>query len=100
MGQAFARAATSGRLESTDTGLRWTWPVQPPDLSRALWPVAVSAMDLLDRAPLDLLGRCHHCRWLFLDTSRSTHPALVQHERLRRVGRVRRHRARSRTGYS
>ena len=51
-------------------GLRWAWRDDTDDLERPLWPIAVAAVDLLQTAPLELLGRCQHCRWLFLDTSR------------------------------
>jgi predicted RNA-binding Zn ribbon-like protein len=33
--------------------------------------VAVSAFDLLTRGPLDRVGECPGCGWLFLDTSRN-----------------------------
>ena len=52
------------------TPLRWTWRDDTEDLERPLWPIAVAAVDLLMNSPLHLLGRCQHCRWLFLDTSR------------------------------
>jgi predicted RNA-binding Zn ribbon-like protein len=40
-------------------------------LERPLWPLAVSALDLLRVGPLDRLKACHDCPWLFLDTSRN-----------------------------
>jgi predicted RNA-binding Zn ribbon-like protein len=35
------------------------------------WRVSVSAVDLLRTGPLDRIGRCPSCRWVFLDTSRN-----------------------------
>jgi predicted RNA-binding Zn ribbon-like protein len=46
----------------------------PADLGRAeapLWPVARSAGDLLLSGPLERIGQCPSCGWLFLDTSRN-----------------------------
>jgi predicted RNA-binding Zn ribbon-like protein len=40
-------------------------------LQRPLWPLAVSALDLLRDGPLDRLKACEDCPWLFLDTSRN-----------------------------
>jgi predicted RNA-binding Zn ribbon-like protein len=40
-------------------------------LERPLWPIAVSALDLLRDGPLDQLKACEDCPWLFLDTSRN-----------------------------
>jgi predicted RNA-binding Zn ribbon-like protein len=40
-------------------------------LERPLWPLAVSALDLLRYGPLDRLKACEDCPWLFLDTSRN-----------------------------
>ncbi len=41
------------------------------ELERPLWPLAVSALDLLRHGPLDRLKACEDCPWLFLDTSRN-----------------------------
>ena len=35
------------------------------------WRVAASAFDVLRDGPLDRVGSCPACRWLFLDTSRN-----------------------------
>jgi predicted RNA-binding Zn ribbon-like protein len=40
-------------------------------LERPLWPLAVSALDLLREGPLDRLKACEDCPWLFLDSSRN-----------------------------
>lgn len=48
-------------------------PVWPPAsrLADLVGPVADSAVTLLRTGPLERVGRCPSCRWLFLDTSRN-----------------------------
>jgi predicted RNA-binding Zn ribbon-like protein len=41
------------------------------DPAAALWPVSHSAGELLLSGPLERLGECPGCGWLFLDTSRN-----------------------------
>lgn len=38
---------------------------------RVLWAVADSAVELLRHGPLDRVGECPSCGWVFLDTSRN-----------------------------
>jgi predicted RNA-binding Zn ribbon-like protein len=98
VGRFFAVAVTRGRLQASDTGLRWTWPtLSQVDLEAPLWPIAVSAVDLLDKTPLDLLGRCHYCRWLFLDTSRNRTRRWCSMNACGGTDKMRRHRARLRS---
>ena len=67
---AYLSAIAHALPEFTSGRLHWRWHDDADDLERPLWPIAVAAVDLLQTGPLQLLGRCHHCRWLFLDTSR------------------------------
>ena len=60
-GAAVERANLAGR------DLAW----DGDDPERPLWPIAVSALDLLRDGPLDQLKVCEDCPWLFLDTSRN-----------------------------
>ncbi len=60
-GEAVERAGLVGRE------LAW----DGDELERPLWPLAVSALDLLRHGPLDRLKACEDCPWLFLDTSRN-----------------------------
>jgi predicted RNA-binding Zn ribbon-like protein len=41
------------------------------DPRRVLWAVADSALELLRHGPLDRVGECPACGWVFLDTSRN-----------------------------
>jgi predicted RNA-binding Zn ribbon-like protein len=60
-GAAIERAQLAGR--------DLVWAGDDPE--RPLWPIAVSALDLLRDGPLDRLKACEDCPWLFLDTSRN-----------------------------
>lgn len=64
---AYTRALARAVLRPTADGfeLTWTPPVDP------LWMVARSAGELLLDGPLDRVGECPGCGWLFLDTSRN-----------------------------
>lgn len=71
---AIQRALTRRRLVIDGDEFRWGWETAPEALDRLLWPVAISAGDLLVSGPLDRIGRCaddRGCGWLFLDTSRN-----------------------------
>jgi predicted RNA-binding Zn ribbon-like protein len=58
----------SGLARGNETyHLRWA----PADAAGVLWFVAASGTELLTRGPLDRIGECPSCRWLFLDTSRN-----------------------------
>ena len=46
-----------------------TWTSASPQA--LAWRVSASALDVLRDGPLDRVGRCPSCRWLFLDTSRN-----------------------------
>jgi predicted RNA-binding Zn ribbon-like protein len=43
------------------------------DARRVLWAIADSASELLRHGPLDRIGECPSCGWVFLDTSRNGH---------------------------
>lgn len=66
----YARGLPHARFERLGTAMVRRWP-QPVRAEHLGWHVAGSALDLLTTGPLDRLGRCHGCGWLFLDTSRN-----------------------------
>lgn len=70
LARAYARAASSARITGTDGRFTLTWP---PDgsLEPLLHCVADSAVKLLEHGPLDRVGACPSCGWLFLDTSKN-----------------------------
>ncbi|TDE13076.1 CGNR zinc finger domain-containing protein [Jiangella asiatica] len=65
-----AEGVRHGRLDDDGDRFRLTWGA-PRTAQVLLWEVAASAVDLLTRGPLDRLGECPSCGWLFLDTSRN-----------------------------
>lgn len=70
---ANVRLATRAGSSPGDGGPAYEliWPVRSGRLDAPLWPVAHSAGDLLLSGPLDRVGECPSCGWLFLDTSRN-----------------------------
>jgi predicted RNA-binding Zn ribbon-like protein len=61
------------RLTHKGGAFAWTWQDGETALDRILWPVSLSAADLLTSGDLSRLRQCggHECGWLFLDTSRN-----------------------------
>jgi predicted RNA-binding Zn ribbon-like protein len=88
---AIAHAA----LHLSADGLEWAWPDDTDDLQRPLWPLAVAAVDLIQTAPLNLLKRCQHCRWLFLDHSRQHNRRWCSMDGCGAIVKMRRYRTRA-----
>jgi predicted RNA-binding Zn ribbon-like protein len=67
-----ARSLSHRRLVPAGKGLAWTWTSDEADLDRPLWPVALSAADLLVSDDLYRVRQCagDDCGFLFLDTGR------------------------------
>jgi predicted RNA-binding Zn ribbon-like protein len=68
------RAAHAGAVAHAALAIRgdraeFTWSGDA--LDRPLWPVALSAVDLLRSDRLARLKQCRNCRWLFLDASKN-----------------------------
>jgi predicted RNA-binding Zn ribbon-like protein len=61
------------RLDIHTRRFVWTFPEPPDALDRILWPVALSAAELLSSGDLAKLRQCSggDCGWIFLDTSRN-----------------------------
>jgi predicted RNA-binding Zn ribbon-like protein len=66
-------ARAGQRLTHTGGAFAWTWNDGDSALDRILWPISLSAADLLTSGDLSRLRQCggHECGWLFLDTSRN-----------------------------
>lgn len=66
-------ARNNQRLMAYRGSFAWTFPPRPESLDRVLWPIALSAAELLTSADVAALGECAgpECGWLFLDTSRN-----------------------------
>lgn len=61
------------RLRAGDGGFRWSVAEPPARLSELLWPVALSAADLLRSDRLERVKECdgETCSWMFIDESRN-----------------------------
>jgi predicted RNA-binding Zn ribbon-like protein len=61
------------RLTHTRGAFGWAWEDCRAALDRVLWPVSLSAADVLTSKDLSQLRQCagDKCGWLFLDTSRN-----------------------------
>lgn len=72
--QEYVVAVANARLILTQGRYDWSWRESPDDLSRLLWPVARSAVDLLSGSDLNRVKECAgagDCGWLFYDESRN-----------------------------
>jgi predicted RNA-binding Zn ribbon-like protein len=74
----YADATAHGRLVDTGDGIEWQWYGGGEVLSRPLWPVARSAIDLLTNGERQRIKVCPGpgrpplpCAWLFYDTTRN-----------------------------
>ena len=65
-------AEGDGAAEGEAEGYAFIWP-GTDDLARPLWPLALSAGDLLTSADRERVKECaaDNCSWLFLDMSRN-----------------------------
>ncbi|KAA0252959.1 MAG: hypothetical protein EDX89_16245 [Acidobacteria bacterium] len=72
--EALAAALSARRLVRNGAGVAWAWREEdPPALDRVLWPVLVSAAELLTSGETGRVRWCEGegCAWLFLDRSRN-----------------------------
>lgn len=68
-----AIAASHLTLVFHENHFDWEWKKQEDEPDQILWPIAKSAIDLLDSANLKRVGICEDdaCGWLFYDTSKN-----------------------------
>jgi predicted RNA-binding Zn ribbon-like protein len=91
---AYAEAARHATLQEHAESYRLTWSTAGAEALRwPLWVIADASLDLLTDAPLHLLGRCQHCRWLFLDLSRNHSRRWCSMNGCGAIVKMRRHRA-------
>ena len=61
-------------MPTSQAGYRWQWKAEEAESPvQMLWPIALSAAELLTSDRLRLVRQCaaDHCAWLFLDESRN-----------------------------
>ncbi len=70
---ARAHALAHSEIAAVDNGFAWRWKVDTDDLGWMLWPITLSAADVLLSPDLRKLKECPGpgCGWLFLDTSKN-----------------------------
>lgn len=68
---ALAESLPHRRIARRASDYRWDW--REGGLDRVIWPVALSAAELLVSSDRDRVRECagHPCGWLFIDTSRN-----------------------------
>ena len=69
------RALAEAPRQSLEIGgecCRWTWTSEKHDLRRIIWPVILSAAELMTSEDVSRVSECAapDCSWLFLDTSK------------------------------
>jgi predicted RNA-binding Zn ribbon-like protein len=93
-----AQAAHSRRiLRPAKEGFVWEWDDTKLFLDRILWPIAVSAAELLAAADLTRLRQCpgEDCGWLFVDATRNRSRQWCDMKDCGNIAKVRRFRSRS-----
>ncbi|TDC53574.1 hypothetical protein E1212_05210 [Jiangella ureilytica] len=65
-----AEGVAHARFIDNGASFRLSWAA-PQTMRVLLWEVAASAVGLLTQGPLERLGECPSCRWVFLDTSKN-----------------------------
>ena len=68
--RAYREGLAAAHLRRTGPTYGLAWP-EPGSLDDLLARAAASAVTLLTAGPLDRVGECPSCGWLFLDTSRN-----------------------------
>jgi predicted RNA-binding Zn ribbon-like protein len=90
---AYAGAAVHATLLAEVGSYRLSWDKTDNAMGWPLWVLADSAVALLTAAPLHLLGRCQHCRWLFLDYSKNHSRRWCSMNSCGAIAKMRRYRA-------
>jgi predicted RNA-binding Zn ribbon-like protein len=91
---AYAEAAEHATLEEHAGSYRLSWSTTGTrPLRWPLWVIAAACLDLLTGAPFELLRRCEHCRWMFVDHSRNHTRRWCSMNSCGAIIKMRRHRA-------
>jgi predicted RNA-binding Zn ribbon-like protein len=87
-------------LISSEAGFDLAWSSDGDELSEPLWPVALSAAELLTSGSVARVKSCasHDCAWVFMDESRNRSRQWCEMETCGNRAKARRHYARGRAG--
>jgi predicted RNA-binding Zn ribbon-like protein len=98
LNSVLSRSLGHRRVASTGEGFVWEWAATEEELEQPLWPVALSAAELLVADELTRVRECNSatCGWLFLDMSRNRSRRWCDMQECGNVAKVRRFRRRRR----
>jgi predicted RNA-binding Zn ribbon-like protein len=98
IGRAYAEASAQRMLVDSGDGFELAWPKPPVALEHPLWPVAVSAAELLVSDDRVRVKECatDNCNWLFLDSSKNRSRRWCEMKECGNRAKARRHYARKR----
>lgn len=98
IGRAYAEASAKRMLVDTGEGFDLLWPKPAVALEHPLWPVAVSAAELLVSDERMRVKECatDNCNWLFLDSSKNRSRRWCEMKECGNRAKARRHYARHR----
>jgi predicted RNA-binding Zn ribbon-like protein len=73
LNRTLADALATMRVAGTGDGYTWTWGTEEVACDQVLWPLALSAANLLTAKELQIVRECAaaDCSWLFLDMTRN-----------------------------
>jgi predicted RNA-binding Zn ribbon-like protein len=71
LGRLWRAARRRQELVTTKRGVELRLVADANELDRMLWPIVLSAVELLTSDRLPLIRRCAECDWLFLDESKN-----------------------------
>jgi predicted RNA-binding Zn ribbon-like protein len=73
LNRTLADAMAAMRVAGTEDGYTWTWGADAIACDWVLWPIALSAANLLTSSALRIVRECAapDCAWLFLDNTRN-----------------------------
>ena len=71
--KALHHASLQRAVRQRAAGYEWGWEFDPRDLRAILWPVVLSATELLTSPDLSRVRQCARegCQWMFLDLSKN-----------------------------
>ena len=98
----YADAVAHQRLANTPEGFQFAWPAPPVSLDQVLWPVAVSATELLVSDDVARVKECatDNCNWLFLDSSKNKSRRWCEMKECWNRAKARRHQAKRKSAPS
>ncbi len=99
LNEEMADAMVHRRLVASEAGFELAWSGDGDELAEPLWPVALSAAELLTSGSVARIKSCasDSCAWVFMDESRNRSRQWCEMETCGNRAKARRHYAKSRT---